>query len=82
VLSFFHVATAPLSENVRRTILPEGQAAWDTRTVLTCFRNADAGSLIIGSVGALRGTGTAIHRNWALSSRARPQRARGMSCRL
>ena len=25
---FFHVATAPLSDNVRRTILPEGQGHW------------------------------------------------------
>jgi len=66
VLPFFHVATAPLSDNLRRTILPEGQAAWDTRTVLTCFRKDDAGRLIAGSVGALRGTGAAIHRRWAL----------------
>jgi glycine/D-amino acid oxidase-like deaminating enzyme len=66
VLPFFHVATAPLGDNVRRTILPEGQGAWDTRTVLTCFRTDDAGRLIVGSVGALRGTGTAIHRGWAL----------------
>jgi L-pipecolate oxidase len=66
VLPFFHVATAPLGDNVRRTILPEGQGAWDTRYVLTCFRTDDAGRLIVGSVGALRGTGTAVHRGWAL----------------
>ena len=65
VLPFFHVATAPLSHNLARTILPEGQGAWDTRTVLTCFRTDASGRLIVGSVGALRGTGTAIHRNWA-----------------
>ncbi|HKX11332.1 MAG TPA: FAD-binding oxidoreductase [Stellaceae bacterium] len=66
VLPFFHVATAPLSDNVRRTILPEGQGAFDTRTVLGAFRTDDAGRLIVGSAGALRGTGTAIHRAWAL----------------
>ncbi|HYB57318.1 MAG TPA: FAD-dependent oxidoreductase [Alphaproteobacteria bacterium] len=66
VLPFFHVATAPLSDNVRRTILPEGHGAWDNRTVLTGFRTDDAGRLIVGSVGALRGTGAAIHRRWAL----------------
>ena len=65
VLPFFHVATAPLSHNLAPTILPEGQGAWDPRTVLTAFRTDDAGRLIVGSVGALRGTGTAIHRNWA-----------------
>jgi glycine/D-amino acid oxidase-like deaminating enzyme len=66
VLPFFHVATAPLGDNVRRTILPAGQGAWDTRTVLSAFRTDDAGRLIVGSVGALRGTGTAIHRGCAL----------------
>src|SRR5258708_158479 len=65
VLPFFHVATAPLGDNVRRTILPEGQGAWDTRTVLSAFRLDDAGRLIVGSVGALRGTGAGIHRSWA-----------------
>jgi glycine/D-amino acid oxidase-like deaminating enzyme len=64
-LPFFHIATAPLTDNLRRTILPEGQGAWDTRTVLSGFRTDDAGRLIIGSVGALRGTGHAIHRGWA-----------------
>lgn len=63
---FFHVATAPLSHNLRRMILPEGQGAFDTRTVLGAFRTDAAGRLIVGSVGALRGTGTAIHRGWAL----------------
>ncbi|WP_348626673.1 FAD-binding oxidoreductase [Mesorhizobium sp. WSM1293] len=65
VLPVFHVATAPLSQSIRRTILPEGHGAWDTRTVLTAFRTDDAGRLIVGSIGALRGTGTVIHRNWA-----------------
>ncbi len=65
VLPFFHVATAPLGDNVRRTILPEGQGAWDTRTVLSAFRLDDAGRLIVGSVGALRGAGAGIHRSWA-----------------
>src|SRR5262249_58800615 len=66
VVPFFHVATAPLSDNVRRTILPEGQGAFDTRTVLGSFRTDDAGRLIVGSAGALRGTGAPIHRSWPL----------------
>src|SRR5262249_32893886 len=53
-------------DNVRRTILPEGQGAFDTRTVLGSFRTDDAGRLIVGSAGALRGTGAPIHRSWAL----------------
>lgn len=66
VLPFFHVATAPLSPDIRRTILPEGHGAWDTRIPMTAFRTDDQGRLIIGSVGALRGAGTAIHRSWAI----------------
>ncbi|MEI9401975.1 FAD-dependent oxidoreductase [Mesorhizobium argentiipisi] len=65
VLPFFHFATMPMAPSIHRTILPEGHGAWDTRTPMTAFRRDDAGRLIIGSVGALRGTGTRIHRNWA-----------------
>ena len=64
-LPYFNIATAPLGDNVRRTILPGGQGAWDTRTVLSSFRMDAAGRLVIGSVGALRGPGVAIHRAWA-----------------
>ena len=65
VVPFFHIATTPLSDNVRRTILPEGQGAWDTRTVPSAFRTDEAGRLIVGSAGAIRGTGVAVHRAWA-----------------
>ena len=61
----FQVATAPLSGNVRKTILPEGHATWDTRTVPTGFRMDATGRLVINSVGALRNTGLAVHRAWA-----------------
>lgn len=64
-MPFFHVATTPLDPEILRTILPEGHGAWDTRVPMTAFRTDVAGRLIIGSVGALRGTGTAIHRSWA-----------------
>ncbi|KMO12953.1 NAD(P)/FAD-dependent oxidoreductase [Methylobacterium indicum] len=64
-LPYFNIATAPLSDNLRGTILPGRQGAWDTKPVLTSFRLDAAGRLVIGSVGALRGTGTAIHRAWA-----------------
>jgi glycine/D-amino acid oxidase-like deaminating enzyme len=65
-MPYFHIATAPLGDNVRRTILPEGQGAWDTRTVLSSFRMDDAGRLVMGSIGALQGTGAVIHRGWAM----------------
>ena len=64
-LPYFNVATPPLSGNLARSILPGRQGAWDTRSVLSHFRLDRAGRLIVGSVGALRGTGTTVHRAWA-----------------
>ena len=62
---YFNVATQPLSPAQRAAILPGREGAWDTETVLSSFRLDHAGRLVFGSVGALRSTGTAIHRAWA-----------------
>ncbi len=62
---YFHVSTTPLGDNVRKSILPNGGAGWDTKTILSGFRLDDAGRLIVGSVGALNSTGLPIHRGWA-----------------
>ena len=64
MLPYFNLATSPLTDNVRKTILPGGQGAWDTKRVLSSFRFDAAGRLVFGSVGALRGTGTTVHRGW------------------
>jgi glycine/D-amino acid oxidase-like deaminating enzyme len=64
-LPYFNFATEPLSSDIRSSILPERQGAWDTKEVLSSFRFDRTGRLIFGSVGALRGTGTAVHRAWA-----------------
>ena len=65
MLPYFNLATRPLSPEVRTSILPEGQGAWDTEQVLSSFRFDAAGRLIFGSVGALRGPGVSIHPAWA-----------------
>ena len=65
-LPYFNFATAPLPADLRRTILPGGEGCWTTRKILTSFRMDAAGRLVLGSVGALAGTGTAVHRHWAL----------------
>lgn len=70
-LPYFQVATAPLSEPVRRSILPERQGAWDTKKILSSFRFDHAGRLVFGSVGALRGGGARIHRDWSRRELAR-----------
>ena len=64
-LPYFNFATQPLSGNIRASILPERQGAWDTNEVLSSFRFDRAGRLVFGSCGALRGTGAAVHRSWA-----------------
>lgn len=70
-LPYFNLATAPLSDNLRRSILPGREGCWDTREILSSFRMDQAGRLIFGSVGALRGTGIAVHKAWAKRSLAR-----------
>ena len=64
-LPYFNVATAPLSAELQASILPGREGCWDTKTILSSFRFDRAGRLVFGSVGALRGTGRAIHRAWA-----------------
>ncbi|VDC22496.1 NAD(P)/FAD-dependent oxidoreductase [Pseudogemmobacter humi] len=64
-LPYFNMATRPLPEDVVRQILPGRQGVWDTREVLLSFRYDAQNRLVFGSVGALRNTGTAIHRAWA-----------------
>jgi glycine/D-amino acid oxidase-like deaminating enzyme len=63
-LPYFNMATRPLPVRAGALILPERQGVWDTRRVLSSLRSDAAGRLIFGSVGALRGSGTEIHRNW------------------
>ncbi|MCO5734547.1 FAD-binding oxidoreductase [Rhizobium sp. SSA_523] len=64
-LPYFNLATQPLSDNIRGSILAGREGCWDTKDILSSFRMDAAGRLVFGSVGALRGSGTAIHRNWA-----------------
>ena len=56
------VATSPLSENVRRTILTEGSIASDTRRLLYYFRLDDQGRFIIGGRGAYHEVGIAAQQ--------------------
>ena len=65
MLPYFNLATQPLSADLLRVILPQRQGAWDTKSILSSFRLDARGRLVFGSVGALRGTGTAIHKDWA-----------------
>ncbi|MBI1774422.1 MAG: FAD-binding oxidoreductase [Proteobacteria bacterium] len=47
-VQIYQVATAPISENVRRTIMPEGHGLSDTRGDLLAFHLDGAGRLVTG----------------------------------
>ncbi|MGZ2382442.1 FAD-binding oxidoreductase [Rhizobium leguminosarum] len=64
-LPYFNFATVPLDHNLRQSILPGREGAWDTKEILSSFRMDQAGRLVFGSVGALRNTGLAVHKGWA-----------------
>ena len=63
-LPYFNMATRPLDPRRYAHILANREGAWDTRTMLSSFRLDQAGRLIFGSVGALRGIGARIHEQW------------------
>jgi glycine/D-amino acid oxidase-like deaminating enzyme len=71
LLPYFNLATKPLSDEQRARILPGGQGIWDTQSVLTSLRGDQAGRLVFGSVGALRGLGHDIHEAWGRRALAR-----------
>ncbi|HML12163.1 MAG TPA: FAD-binding oxidoreductase [Xanthobacteraceae bacterium] len=50
----YQIATAPLSDNVRKSILPFGQVSSDARRLLVYFRLDDQGRLLVGGRGPLR----------------------------
>jgi glycine/D-amino acid oxidase-like deaminating enzyme len=50
----FQIATNPLSDNIRKSILPEGQVSSDTRKLLLYFRLDHTGRFIMGGRGPFR----------------------------
>lgn len=54
VVPSFQVATAPIPPSLRRTILPDGQAASDTNQLLRYFRLDADGRLVLGTRGTFR----------------------------
>lgn len=50
----FQVATEPLSDNLRKSILPDGQVTSDTRNLLLYFRHDHEGRFLMGGRGPFR----------------------------
>lgn len=63
------VATAPLSDNIARSILPEGHSPTDTRRLLFYFRKTAEGRFVMGGRGAM-GEGSTRRRQEALRQAA------------
>ncbi len=63
--NYFQFCTEPLPESALRTVLPDRQGTWDTRTVLSSFRLDHSGRLMVGSVGRTDGFARGLHRHWA-----------------
>ena len=63
-MPYFNFATRPLAEDLRNAILPERQGAGTRGGIMSYFRFDRSGRFLFGSVGALRGTGAAVHRAW------------------
>jgi glycine/D-amino acid oxidase-like deaminating enzyme len=64
----FQIATAPLSDNVRKSILPYGQVTSDTRKLLLYYRLDHQGRLLMGGRGPFREP--VAERDWAPLVRA------------
>ncbi|MFP4406433.1 MAG: NAD(P)/FAD-dependent oxidoreductase [Rhodosalinus sp.] len=65
VLHFFQLATEPLPEDRIAEVLPGGEGAWDTGTVMTSFRRDAAGRVILGGMGRADGLARGLHHGWA-----------------
>lgn len=64
--TYFQIATRPLRVAPAERILPGGEGAWDTGTVMTSFRRDATGRLILGSIGRLPRKRPGVHGAWAL----------------
>lgn len=57
----FQIATRPLDEGIRRSILPQGHVASDARRLLLYYRLDDDGRLLVGGRGTFRDPEGAEH---------------------
>ena len=67
-MPYFNMATAPLPKEMLATVLPGGQGAWDTATVLSSYRLDRDGRLVYGSVGSLTDFSRGTHERWVRRS--------------
>ncbi len=61
---YFQAATAPLPDDLLRSILPGKEGCWDSALVMSSWRLDAAGRLVIGAMGALDHVASGAHRHW------------------
>ncbi len=61
----FQVATEPLPEAIRKTVLPEGHVSSDARNLLLYYRLDHAGRLLMGGRGTFREPDTGQPGDWS-----------------
>ena len=62
---YYQVASAPLHSEAAARVLPHGQGAWDTRTVLSSIRRDAEGRILLGSLGRVDNKPAWFIRRWA-----------------
>jgi glycine/D-amino acid oxidase-like deaminating enzyme len=68
-VSIFQCATAPLADDLRASILAEGQGMWDTHSLLTSSRIDVAGRLVMSYPGQLQKGQGSLRQAWATRKR-------------
>ena len=68
-VSIFQCATAPLADDLRASILAEGQGMWDTHRLLTSSRIDVAGRLVMSYPGHLQKGQGSLRQAWATRQR-------------
>ena len=64
-VSFFQLATEPLSDGLGEDILPGREGCWDTALIMSSLRRDAAGRVIFGAMGNPVGVGQSLHAAWA-----------------
>lgn len=65
LVSYYQIASEPLSGDAAARILPHRQGAWDTRLALSSIRRDKDDRLLLGTVGARAYKPEAFYKSWA-----------------
>lgn len=64
-VSYYQIASEPLTSDEAAPILPHKNGAWDTRLALSSFRRDKDDRLLLGTVGGAAGKPKSFYQSWA-----------------